>query len=482
MIVRGWRGCFGIALLGLLALPASAPATFPGYNGKLAFVGLHTVNPDGSGATRITPSGFFGEWSPDGARIAFADTRDGNWEVYVVNADGSGAQRLTTNPARDWHPSWSPDGQQIVFETDRDGNAELYVMNADGSAPTRITNTSGIGELRPEWSPSGTRIAFDDGLDIYTIRPDGTDLRFAVEGQSQSWAPNGKDLWSWFLYYDEFLEDYYTGFQTVNVETGAYTTSNVGGHLAEPVVSPDGEALVYTTLGGSQTYVEDSTGSRLIGNWGAGDWQPLPVNSPSTHVRPAGASPFRVPLVPAARECTSGNRTHGPPLVYPSCSPPAPGSPHLTVGVGDGSPALSRSVGFMRIAIWPGTPGGADDSDGRVQFSLSNVMRTSDLSEYTGELRASLQVRLTDREGTVAQTGTLPLEFDVPCVPTAEPLDKSFCSLNTTLDSVMPGAAGEGTRAVWGLDQVKVYDGGPDEDADTTAGNSLFAVQGVFVP
>jgi hypothetical protein len=32
------------------------------------------------------------------------------------------------------------------------------------------------------------------------------------------------------------------------------------------------------------------------------------------------------------------------------------------------------------------------------------------------------------------------------------------------------------------MDQVKVYDGGPDEDADTSADNSLFAVQGVFVP
>jgi len=29
---------------------------------------------------------------------------------------------------------------------------------------------------------------------------------------------------------------------------------------------------------------------------------------------------------------------------------------------------------------------------------------------------------------------------------------------------------------------VRVYDGGPDEDADTGGDNALFAVQGVFVP
>ena len=137
----------------------------------------------------------------------------------------------------------------------------------------------------------------------------------------------------------------------------------------------------------------------------------------------------------------------------------------------------------MRVAVNPGVPGGVDDTDVGIRFSLSNVMNVSDLSEYTGELRASAQVRLTDREGSVAQTTAgFPLEFDVPCVATAPTIDKSLCELTTTLDAVRPGAAAEGTRAVWALDGLKVYDGGPDGDADTTADNSLFAVQGVFVP
>ena len=46
----------------------------------------------------------------------------------------------------------------------------------------------------------------------------------------------------------------------------------------------------------------------------------------------------------------------------------------------------------------------------------------------------------------------------------------------------MPGAVTEGTRAIWALDQVQVYDGGPDGDADATGDTRLFAVQGVFVP
>jgi hypothetical protein len=202
------------------------------------------------------------------------------------------------------------------------------------------------------------------------------------------------------------------------------------------------------------------------------------------HVRPKGASPFRVSLVPAFEACTAANREHGPALAFGSCAPPQPASPNLTVGVGDGSPAFARSIGSVRFAVLPGVPGAPDDADVRIRFSLSNVMRASDLSEYTGELRTHTQVRLTDRdEAHVSQTvEDFPLAFDVPCTPTAEAADKSLCELVTTVDTLVPGAAGETTRAVWAVDQVRVYDGGPDEDASTTADNTVFAVQGVFVP
>ena len=45
-------------------------------------------------------------WSPDGTRILFDSTRDGNREVYVMNADGSGARNLTRNPAEDFADTW----------------------------------------------------------------------------------------------------------------------------------------------------------------------------------------------------------------------------------------------------------------------------------------------------------------------------------------------------------------------------------------
>ena len=69
------------------------------------------MNADGSGQRRLTNNlapNMYSSWSPDGKKITFGSTRDGNQEIYVMNADGSEQKNLTNNPANDYSPSWSP--------------------------------------------------------------------------------------------------------------------------------------------------------------------------------------------------------------------------------------------------------------------------------------------------------------------------------------------------------------------------------------
>jgi hypothetical protein len=75
-----------------------------------------------------------------------------------------------------------------------------------------------------------------------------------------------------------------------------------------------------------------------------------------------------------------------------------------------------------------------------------------------------------------------PFKVTVPCAATADTTVGSTCSVNTTADAVAgAGAIKEGRRSIWQLGQARVNDGGADGVA-STAPNTLFATQGVFVP
>src|SRR5262245_32968308 len=77
----------------------------------------------------------------------------------------------------------------------------------------------------------------------------------------------------------------------------------------------------------------------------------------ATHPRPKGATPLRVSLVPSYNACTAPNRTHGPPLAFPSCNPPVQTSTNVTVGTPDANGAAANSTGFAKLDVIVGAPG-----------------------------------------------------------------------------------------------------------------------------
>ena len=90
------------------------------------------------------------KWSPDGSTIAFASTRDGNFEIYVMNADGSGQTRLTTSATPDYDPAFSPDGTLLAWSArDAGGANQIFTMSSSGGPATQLT--SGEGAFQPDW-------------------------------------------------------------------------------------------------------------------------------------------------------------------------------------------------------------------------------------------------------------------------------------------------------------------------------------------
>ena len=201
--------------------------------------------------------------------------------------------------------------------------------------------------------------------------------------------------------------------------------------------------------------------------------------------RPKSASPVQVPLVPAYNQCTSPNRTHGPPLAHPSCNPPVASSGQLTIGSPDANGVGANSVGTARISVVAGNPAtAADEADVRYRLNLTDVRRKSDLTDYTGQLQLKTSLRVLDRYNGPSEVGLgQDTEFavTVPCAATGSTTIGSTCQVDTTADAVLPGVVKESRRAVWMMGPVQVFDGGPDGVVSTTP-NTLFAKQGVFVP
>ena len=222
------------------------------------------------------------------------------------------------------------------------------------------------------------------------------------------------------------------------------------------------------------------------------------INS-AVYVRPAGASPLLVPLVPAYEECTTPNSQHGPPLDQPSCSPAtsaSQASDFLTVGTPDANGQPAKSVGSIRYSVTVGNLGPPEDADVKLQAKITDVRMKSDLSDYPGSLLGHAMLRITDKSNgsmtpgpTYTQSGTvedIPFPFGIPCSTTPDPSVGSTCSVMTTANALVggsnPPALPERKRTIYALEAIEVYDGGNDQIGHTTGDNTLFMKQGIFIP
>jgi hypothetical protein len=222
----------------------------------------------------------------------------------------------------------------------------------------------------------------------------------------------------------------------------------------------------------------------------------------ATHPRPVGASPVRLSLVPAYSHCTAPNRTHGPPLAFPSCNPPAQTSAQATVGTPDAFGGGAKFSSYFLFDVLVGAPGPPDDSNVNIDVPLTDVRciptgarcgsaNAAGPADYSGDVRIAFTIRPTDHynwptPGGGTDPGTVQ---DVsientwwPCVETASTSIGSTCDVRTSVESFLPGAIKDVKRSNWEIDDVRVYDGGTDGEGDTTADNTVFLRPGIFIP
>ena len=204
-----------------------------GYVWGLNRYELFTSRRDGSGLQQLTNNGAYNAeatLSPDGRRVIFTSTRDGDLELYTMNVDGGDVRRLTHRVGYDGGAFFSPDGSKIVWRAGypvaasdtadylrllglrlvRPSRMELWMANADGSDPRQVT-TLGGANFAPYFTRDGKRIIFASNhtdprgrnFDLFLVNVDGTGLEqvttdaafdgfpmFDPAGRKLVWASN----------------------------------------------------------------------------------------------------------------------------------------------------------------------------------------------------------------------------------------------------------------------------------------------------
>lgn len=82
------------------------------------------------------------------------------WQLFYLDADGT-TRQLTDFPRSNFARGWSPDGSRLVFTSMDPATYEqdIYTIRPDGTDLQQLT--SGVtDDFEPRWSPDGTRIVF----------------------------------------------------------------------------------------------------------------------------------------------------------------------------------------------------------------------------------------------------------------------------------------------------------------------------------
>jgi WD40 repeat protein len=229
-------------------------------------------------------------FSPDGSRIAFTSTRDGQPEIYIMDADGTGAGRLTNSPGADGDASFTADGQAVVFHSQRTGHRQIFLQPITSSDAVQLTQEP-ADNSQPTVSPDGETIAFVSNREgnnhIWLMSKDGSSQRPVTRGpQSKEAAPRFLRDGS-LAYLVEQKESGRTVTQVVKVDlaTGKVTPlSGVDLVVANFTVSPAGDLLglvVAVQKNVFRVYVQP------VGAAGSGAPVPIPTTGAEQMVSPA---------------------------------------------------------------------------------------------------------------------------------------------------------------------------------------------------
>jgi TolB protein len=163
--------------------------------------------------------------SPDGKKMIYTSTKDGDIELYILELKSGKEKRITNELGYDGGAWFSPDGKKIIWRASRPKteaaineykellaqdlvaptNMEVWVANVDGSDAKQVTNF-GQANWAPTFMPDSKRIIFASNheykrgfpFNLYTINGDGSNLQKVSRDKGfdafPMFSPDGKRI------------------------------------------------------------------------------------------------------------------------------------------------------------------------------------------------------------------------------------------------------------------------------------------------
>ncbi len=154
--------------------------------------------------THDTPVGGASAWTPDGRFLIVSSARGGSRTLWRLPVGGGEPEPVTTGAGEDDEPDVSADGTRLVYTNSRHSQHVILIDAAGGER--LLAERRGYAGM-PAFSHAGDRVGFhaltEDGVQIFSVRADGTGLVQVTRGRSggrvaAQWSRDD----AWIYYWD----------------------------------------------------------------------------------------------------------------------------------------------------------------------------------------------------------------------------------------------------------------------------------------
>lgn len=174
--------------------------------------------------------------APDGRRVLVTRVLATNSDLWLIDITRSNTSRFTSDARIDTNAIWSPDGSRVAFASSRNGNFDLFEKPASSATDERPLLVTEQNKSTMDWSPDGHTLLYavqdaKNGSDLWALPLEGVGEPFPVVASG--------------------FDDVQGQFSPVDGHWVAYASNETGSYqvYVKPVAGPGGRVPVSTAGG-----------------------------------------------------------------------------------------------------------------------------------------------------------------------------------------------------------------------------------------